>query len=207
MKRYDRAYFDRWYRGRHRVNSDAEIGRKVAMAVTIAEYFLRRPLRSVLDVACGEGVWRAHLEALRPRVRYLGLDPSEYAVERYGKERNLRHASFGDLAGLRLRGPFDLLVCSDAMHYMSEEELRAGLPELVRLAGGTLYLEILTGEDSIVGDLHDFQKRPARWYRTLFEEHGLTHVGPYTWIAPQLLDEVAELERPATAKRRAVPSR
>lgn len=202
MKRYDRAYFDRWYRGRHRVNSEAEVRRKVTMAVTTAEYFLRRPLRSVLDVACGEGVWRTHLDLLRPRLRYLGLDPSEYAVERYGKERNLRQASFAGLASLRLRGSFDLVVCSDAMHYMDEKELRAGLPELVRLAGGTLYLEILTKEDSIIGDLQDFHQRPARWYRTLFEAHGLSQVGPYTWIAPQLVDETAELERMAATKRR-----
>ena len=207
MKRYDRAYFDRWYRGRHRVNSDAEVRRKVTMAVTIAEYFLRRPLRSVLDVACGEGVWRPHLNTLRPRIRYLGLDPSEYAVAKYGRERNLRQGSFGELASLRLRGPFDLVVCSDAMHYMSEQELRAGLPELVQLTGGLLYLEILTSEDSIVGDLQDFQMRPARWYRKLFEEHDLTHAGPYVWIAPPLLDEMAELERPAAARRHPVPSR
>lgn len=201
MKRYDRAYFDRWYRGRHRVNSETEVRRKVTMAVVTAEYFLRRPLRSLLDVACGEGVWRTHLDALRPRLRYLGIDPSDYAVARYGKERNLRQASFGDLTTLRLRGSFDLVVCSDAMHYMDEDELRAGMPELVRLSGGTLYLEILTSEDSVVGDLHDFYKRSARWYRRLFEEHGLTQVGPYTWIAPQLLEETAELERMALAKR------
>ncbi len=207
MKRYDRAYFNRWYRGRHRVNSEAEVRRKIAMAVALTEYFLRRPLRSVLDVACGEGAWRPHLDALRPRLRYLGLDPSEYAVERYGKERNLRQASFADLASLRLQKSFDLVVCSDAMHYMEEKELRAGLPELVRLCGGTFYLETLTKEDSIVGDLQDFHQRPARWYRKLFEEHGLTQVGPYAWIAPELVDETAELERTAATKRRSVRKR
>jgi len=207
MKRYDRAYFDRWYRGRHRVNSEAEVRRKVAMAIAVAEYLQRRPVRSVLDVACGEGAWRPHLQALRPGIRYMGLDPSEYAVAKYGSSRNLRQSSFGELATLRLRGTFDLVVCSDAMHYIDEEEIRAGLPELVRLAGCTLYLEILTREDAIVGDLQNLHQRPARWYRALFEEHGLRHVGPYTWIVPQRLDETAELERPALSKRRPVPPR
>lgn len=207
MKRYDRAYFDRWYRGRHRVNSDAEVRRKIAMAVSICEYFLRRPIRSVLDVACGEGAWRPHLEVLRPRARYLGIDPSEYAVQRYGATRNLRQSSFGDLANLRLRGSFDLVVCSDAMHYIGDDEIRAGLPELVRLAGCTLYLEILTGEDAIVGDLHGLHQRSSRWYRSLFAEHGLTHVGPYSWIVPELFEETAELERPAAMHRRRTPAR
>ena len=32
-KRYDKAYFDRWYRGSRRVHSEAEVRRKVALAV------------------------------------------------------------------------------------------------------------------------------------------------------------------------------
>ena len=36
-KEYDRAYFDRWYRNpRHRVKSEAELRRKVAMIVALA---------------------------------------------------------------------------------------------------------------------------------------------------------------------------
>ena len=54
-KRYDRAYFDHWYRGRNRVSSRDEVRRKVALAVAACEYFIRHPLRSVLDVGCGEG--------------------------------------------------------------------------------------------------------------------------------------------------------
>ena len=42
-KQYDKAYFDRWYRGRKtRVSTHAEVRRKVALAVTVTEYFLRR---------------------------------------------------------------------------------------------------------------------------------------------------------------------
>ena len=77
-KQYDRAYFDRWYRQRGtKVSSHAEVRRKVSLAISMTEYFIRRRVRSVLDVGCGEGAWRAHLRALRPRVHYLGLDSSE----------------------------------------------------------------------------------------------------------------------------------
>ena len=194
MKRYDRAYFDHWYRGRNRVSTKDEVHRKVSLAVATCEYFLRRPLRSILDVACGEAAWQPHISDLRPAAKYLGLDPSDYAVERFGAARNIRKAAFGDLTSARLRRRFDLVVCSDALHYIEDDEIRAGLPELVRLAGGVLFLEVLTTDDDIIGDLHGMIGRPAVWYRELFQNAGLTQAGPYTWLAPGLRDSAAALE-------------
>lgn len=193
MKRYDKEYFDKWYR-RQRVNAPAEVRRKVALAVVQAEYFLGRALRDVLDVGCGEGQWRDHLRALRPRVRYLGVDSSDYAVATFGRERNLRKAAFGELAALGLDRQFDLVVSSDAMHYIPDAELRRGFPALVKLAGGILFLEVLTADDDIVGDLDALIRRPASWYRKLFREQGLLPVGAYTWAAPPLQGSVAAME-------------
>jgi SAM-dependent methyltransferase len=194
-KQYDRHYFDNWYRGRKRVNSDAEVRRKVAMAIATCEYFIRRPLRSVLDVACGEGAWAPHVKALRPRATYQGLDPSDYAVERFGHSRNIRKAAFHELSSLQIRNTFDLVVCSDALHYIDENDIQAGLPELVALSDGTLFIEVLTREDDIVGDLDGFIARPTAWYRSLFTNVGLTQVAPYTWLTPARRGETAELER------------
>ena len=54
-KQYDRAYYEKWYRSaQHRVGSRAQLARKVAMVVHLAEYYLARPLHNVLDVGCGE---------------------------------------------------------------------------------------------------------------------------------------------------------
>jgi len=164
----------------------------VALAVAEAEYFLRRRLRSVLDVACGEGAWFPHLKALRPRVSYHGIDPSPYAVKTFGKRRHIRRGSFRDTA--RIDGMFDLVICADALHYIPDEEILGGLPDVVRLAGGIVFLEVLTREDEIIGDLEGFIRRPARWYRARFADAGLTQVGPYTWLSPRLREEAAELE-------------
>ena len=83
VKRYDRSYFDKWYRDpRHRVSTAAGLARKVAMVVGVAEYLLGRPLRRALDVGAGEGSWRGALRRLRPRLDYVGVDPSAYAVRR-----------------------------------------------------------------------------------------------------------------------------
>lgn len=195
MKQYDRQYFEKWYRNpRTRVSSDVEVRRKVSLALSVTEYFLRRTIRSVLDVGCGTAPWRDHLRELRPRVSYLGLDPSEYVVERFGRTRNLRRASFGELPSMRLRG-FDLVVCSDVLHYVGEREIRPGIAEIARLTEGIAFIEVLTREDEIIGDLEGLIRRPARWYRSVFANAGLTPVGPYCWLSPELKDVAAELER------------
>jgi SAM-dependent methyltransferase len=195
-KKYDRAYFDRWYRGRLRIGPAPEMRRKVAIAVGVAEYFLRRSLRNAIDIGCGEAPWFTHLQALRPGVRYTGLDPSDYAVQQFGASRNVRRGSFGELASLRIRGRFDLVICSDVLHYLSEEEIGRGLPELVRLMRGAAFLEVLTREDDIIGDKMGLMLRPAKWYRQLFAGAGLTPIAPYLWLAPGLSDQAAQLEIP-----------
>jgi SAM-dependent methyltransferase len=193
-KSYDRAYFERYYHNkRTRVHSHAEVRRKVWLAVAMAEYFLRRPLRSVLDIGCGEGAWLPHLRALRPGIAYAGLDSSEYVVERFGAARNIRRASFGELPSLKLR-PHDLVVCSDVLHYVDEADVRAGIPEIARICAGMAYVEVLTEEDNVIGDLEGFRFRPADWYRKLFKKAGMWQVGPYSWLSPELVDDAAELD-------------
>jgi SAM-dependent methyltransferase len=194
-KQYDRAYFDRWYRGRNRVHGEGEVRRKVTLALATAEYFLRRPVRTVLDVGCGEGAWLPHLRALRPRLSYLGIDPSDYAVERFGQERNIRKGAFGALGSLRLKASYDLVICSDVLHYVPEADIAAGIDEIVKLLDGLAFLEVLTKEDDIIGDLQGLVKRPALWYRKTFARAGLVQVGAYCWVGPTLEDSVSALER------------
>lgn len=194
MKTYDKAYFERWYHNRRtRVNSKAEVRRKVTLAVTTAEYFLRRTIRTVLDIGCGEGAWREHLRALRPRITYSGLDSSDYVVERFGATRNIRKATFGELPHLGLLS-YDLVICADVLHYVPNTEVRPGIAEIARVCEGLAYIEVLTSEDDVVGDLDAFQFRPAAWYRKAFERVGMNQVGPYCWLSPALQDQAAELE-------------
>jgi len=194
-KRYDKDYFDQWYRGRTAVNSRAEVRRKVMMAVTVAEYFLRRPIRTVLDVGCGEGAWLSHLRSLRTRIRYTGLDSSDYVVERFGAERNIAKATFGDLPSLEL-GVYDLVVCSDVLHYVPNDQLRAGIRTLATATDGLAFLEVLTKEDDIFGDLDSLIRRPAAWYRKLFASTGMTSVAPYCWLGAGFREGLATLETP-----------
>lgn len=135
-KQYDAAYFQRWYR--HAGLADpARLRRKVALAVAQAEYYLERPIRSVLDIGCGEAAWRAPLLALRPRISYLGFDSSAYSVQRYGRSRQIHPARFGDFAWLRPCAPVDLLICADLLHYLprASSTRLAGPGRVVRRRG------------------------------------------------------------------------
>lgn len=195
-KSYDRAYFDRWYRdARHRVRSRAEMARKVALVVALTEYYLGRPLTNVLDVGCGEGVWRAPLHALRPKLDYLGVDSSEYAIARYGRSRNLRRLGFGQLGEVRFDTRFDLIVCSDVLHYLKPAEIRLGLPGLVEMLEGVAFLEVFTRDDDVDGDTEGFIARSPDWYRREFASAGLMPCGSYAWLGPRLMRSVAALER------------
>ncbi len=204
QKQYDAAYFQRWYRDGG-IGGRQRLARKVALAVATAEYHLERPLRTVLDIGCGEGTWHAPLRRLRPKAAYLGFDGSEYAARRHGRSRNVHLARFGDFDTLRPCAPVDLLVCSDVLHYLETRELDRGLPGLAALCGGVAFLETFTARDAAEGDEHDFRPRTAAFYRRRFEALGFRQLGSHCWLSPALAGTATELETPqlSPAARRA----
>ncbi|MGK2858846.1 MAG: methyltransferase [Thermoanaerobaculia bacterium] len=195
-KRYDRRYFDRWYRDRaHRVRDGAELRRKAALAVAAAEHVLRRTARNALDIGCGEARWRAELLRIRPRLRYTGLESSDYAIERYGKSRNLRRGTFGDLADLGSAARFDLVICTDVLHYVTDEEIDRGLPSFAALIRGVAYVDAAVREDEPEGDLDGWHDRPASWYRKRLRRAGLIECGLGIWAPEEARLWLTELDR------------
>jgi SAM-dependent methyltransferase len=192
-KQYDQTYFNHWYRNSD-IGGAQRLARKAALAVSCAEYWLERPIRSVLDIGCGEGAWRAPLLKLRPKLRYMGFDSSEYAVARFGAKRNLHYARFGDFEYLRPCLPVDLLVCADVMHYLPSAQLRRGLPGLAELCGGVAFMETFAAGDEFDGDHAGFQRRSATWYRNQFINNGFSPLGSHCWLSPALAAHAAALE-------------
>lgn len=194
-KSYDSAYFNRWYRDpRTRVTSDRVLERKVHLALSAAEYMLGRRVRTVLDIGCGEARWFVALRRVRPGLVYTGVESSEYAVETFGASRNIRRGSFGTLRALKLRGPFDLIVCADVLQYVSKEDLGPGLRQIRRLLGGVAYIEAYAREDDMVGDMDGWIYRSAATYRREFRAAGLTHCGLYCFIDADKIGAVNALE-------------
>ena len=194
--RYDRDYFDRWYRDpKTRVKSAASIRRKAALALSVAEYYLERPVRTVLDAGCGEGNWLPALRSLRRGIRYTGIDASSYAVGRYGKSRNIRLGTFATLEEIGLADAYDLVVCSDTLFYLPLEELRKGIAALARRTSGVAFLELYTGKDSLIGDFPSEGLRSVDYYRKLLKRHGFLAVGSHCHLGPGLHGAAMQMER------------
>lgn len=196
MKRYDRAYFDRWYRdGRRKIAPAGDLTRMVRLALSAAEHLLGRPVETVVDVGCGEGRWRAPLLRIRPGLHYTGIDSSAYVVARWGRARNIRLGRFGTLEHCGIEEPADLVVCADVLHYVRTAELRRGLESLAALTGGIAYLPTFTPADAIVGDRQEFRRRSADTYRRLFRDAGLVACGLHFYVPAGDTDMLAALER------------
>ncbi|NUO62547.1 MAG: class I SAM-dependent methyltransferase [Gemmatimonadaceae bacterium] len=194
-KRYDRAYFDRFYRkDRTRVHAPADVERKVHLAVSAAEFMLGREIRTVLDVGAGEGAWQPILARMRRGIRYLGVDPSEYAVARYGASRNLRLGSFDGLDAARVGKGFDLIVCADVMNYLSPGALRRGLGQIAGRLRGLAYLEIYTDRDELTGDLAAIDLRPPEYYERALRRAGLIRCGMHCYVGERLAPRVVAME-------------
>jgi SAM-dependent methyltransferase len=155
---------------------------------------LGRDIVSVLDVGAGEGAWQPMLRRLRPGVRYLGVDPSEYAVRKFGVRRNLVRGSLDALDKAPLRGRFDLVVCADVLNYVSAAALRRGIAQVAMRLRGVAYLELYTSEDELTGDLHAIDLRPPAYYRRLLREAGLIRCGMHCYASESIASSVTAME-------------
>lgn len=160
--KFDRAYYDRFYR---------DPGTRVAtrrgflrLGRFVAAYlrYLEVDVETVLDLGCGVGHWRDAARRCWPRARYTGVEISPYLCREYG----WRRGSVVDWDG----DPADLVICHGVLQYLPARDARRALRNLARLAHGALYLEVLTREDwdqnvdQRVTD-GDVYLRPAAWYR------------------------------------------
>ena len=194
-KTYDEAYYTKWYRDpRTRVHAPESVRRKVRMVTSVAEYFLGRKLRTVLDIGAGEGAWRAELRRIRPDVRYLGVDPSEYVVARYGKQRNIKLGSFEQITSMSLGRGYDLIVCADVLQYVSNQALKIGVRHIAGLLGGVAFLEAYTTGDDMEGDLEGWHHRSKSQYRRIFADAGLVACGVHCYLTRELAANAVELE-------------
>jgi SAM-dependent methyltransferase len=193
---YDRRYFDRWYRDpTHRVFTAAERARRVAVVLAASEYVLGRPVRSVLDIGAGEGHWRGPILRMRPRARYVGIDPSPYVVQRFGRRRGIQLGDIATLDADALRGPFDVVLAVGFLNLLPTRALRAALQRITPLIGGVALLELFTDQDPVSGDVRQYQRASITSYRRILRSCGLVGVGLHLYARQELTDNLGVLER------------
>ena len=175
-----------------RVKSSAELEREVEFVLHAAEHILGRSVLSVLDVGCGEGNWYPPLRTRRPSLRYTGVDPSEYAVRRWGKRRNIH---LGSVDNLGVDGEFDLILCCGVLNYLAPDTLAKGLRAIAARLGGVAYLDMYTASDAVIGDTQGAKRRASSWYRQRTQRAGLTACGLHLYVGRSTAAQLATLER------------
>jgi hypothetical protein len=130
-------------------------------------------------------------------VHYDGVDPSAYAVERFGARRGLQLGGIDDLDRLTLRAAYDVVVCCGMLNYLPTAVLRRGLPQVVRRTGGVAYLELFTSADDFEGDTTWPRPRTPHWYRGVMRASGLRSIGLHSYVPLAQVHRVAALEREA----------
>ena len=150
------------------------------------------PGSELLDVGCGEALWQPIVKRVRPQARYIGVDSSEYVLERFGESRSIRRGTLGTLGPMRLPKRIDLVVCADVLQYATDAEVARGLRAIRHLLGGVAYIEAFVTDDNMEGDRIGWHERTASEYSRFFRDAGLTQCGPYAFVS---LDELDSLNR------------
>ncbi|QTD44011.1 class I SAM-dependent methyltransferase [Ottowia testudinis] len=178
---FDEAYYQRFYFDKKtRVVDPAHVDRLGAFVAAYLQY-LRVPVRRVLDIGCGIGLWQGLIARHLPGASYHGVEISGYLCQRYGW-------ACGSVVDYAAPEPFDLVICQGVLPYLNPSDMRRALANLGQLCRGALYVEAVSREDyerdAIDEDLTDgrqFRHRAAVYRRGLSEH--LLELGGGLWLS------------------------
>lgn len=180
---FDEAYYQRYYFDKKTKVVDPQHSERLGAFVCAYLRYLRVPVKRVLDVGCGIGLWRDIVAKQFPTASYHGVEFSDYLCGRYGWER-------GSVVDYQARKPFDFVICQGVLPYLSPSDLKRALNNLSLLSRGALYVEAVTREDYArdivdedVTDPHIFRHR-AEVYRHGLSRH-FQEVGGGVWLSRQ----------------------
>lgn len=167
-ERFDADYYARHYNTPKTQVASSESTERLAGFVVAYLRYLQVDVESVLDLGCGEGLWRDVLRAHFPNVEYRGVEVSAHMCEKHGWAQS----SIGEYTGQ----PADLVVCQGVLQYLEDKEAEVAIEKLAAFTRGALYLEALTKADwreacdqSVTdGAVH---LRSGVWYKKRLRKH------------------------------------
>ncbi len=171
MRAFDKRYYDRFYGRKRPRRRELDDTRRLCDFVCAYLRHIRQPVRSVLDIGCGLGLWRDALHVHFPKARYQGVEYSEYLCEEYGWEH-------GSVVDYRPKQPADLVICQDTVQYLPDRLASEAITNLAHMTRGALYfsapsdVDWAENVDSSISDA-DVYKRPVDWYRKRLQRHFL----------------------------------
>ncbi len=190
---FDASYYARYYeRPTTRVHGAAEVDHLCRGVASLLDWW-KFPVRSVLDIGAGTGLWRDWFRVNRPDVAYRSTEYSRYACERYGHEHR-------NIATWCEDSTFDLVVCQGVLPYLDARECSQAIRHIKAMSGGFLYLEAITRRDLRVvvddakTDIRVFP-RSGTWYRARLAPR-FRELGCGLWVTKPSPVLFYELERP-----------
>ncbi len=180
---FDQAYYQRYYFDKKTSVIDPAHAARLGAFVCSYLHYVRLPVRRVLDIGCGIGLWREAIALHFPQAQYQGVEYSDYLCQRYGWQQG----SVVDWAPAD-GSPFDLVICQGVLPYFNRSDLKRALTNLTRLSAGGLYVEAVTLED-YEQDIIDEDLTDPRLYRHRANvyRHGLapgfTELGGGVWLS------------------------
>lgn len=192
LDRFDKAYFDRYYRNpKTRVITKKGVEKLTAFVASYLKHIGLR-VRRILDIGCGVGLWQEALKRQLPNASYLGVELSDHACQKYGWTK-------GSVVNFKARGAFDLVICQGVLQYLDDREARKAIANLATLTRGALYLEVLTAADwesncdrrATDGDVY---LRSGSWYRRQLSRY-FRNCGGGLFLVPDAEAMLYELEQ------------
>jgi 2-polyprenyl-3-methyl-5-hydroxy-6-metoxy-1,4-benzoquinol methylase len=167
---FDQAYYHRFYENPKTAVISPQDVERLAMFVIHYLTYLHVPVKTVLDVGCGVGLWKQALKKYDKNIKYTGIEVSQYLCDTFGWIQ-------GSIVDFSSKRKYDLVICQGVLPYLKERDVSAGIKNLNKLCRGALYLEAVTVEDSING-IYDEDKtdskiylRKAKWYRKRIHQY------------------------------------
>lgn len=180
---FDEAYYQRFYYDKKTSVVDPMHVERLGAFVCAYLQYLRVPVRRVLDVGCGIGLWKDIVARHFPQASFHGVELSDYLCGRFGWER-------GSVVDYQARKPFDFVICQGVLPYLNPTDLKRALSNLGQLSQGALYVEAVTREDYANGVI-DEDLTDARIFRHRVQayRHGLVQhfqeIGGGVWLSRQ----------------------
>ena len=189
---FDEAYYERYYFDKKTSVVDPQHMERLGNFVCSYLKYLRVPVRRVLDVGCGIGLWRDIIARHFPQATFHGVEYSAYLCERFGWER-------GSVVDYRAEEPFDFVICQGVLPYLSAADLKRALHNFASLSQGALYIEAVSHEDwerdildETLTDPRLFRHRAELYRRGLSQ--GFIELGGGIWLHRDAEVPLFELE-------------
>ena len=111
--RWDRQYQVGVWEG---LKDELEMDRQQACRSFINQY---KPQSSILEVGCGEGVFIKNIIKKDEYRQYLGLDVSEFVIQKTALELSDSKTKFRqeNMDNFRLKEPFDVIFFNESLNY------------------------------------------------------------------------------------------